>query len=219
MFDFLKSLGRHLLIAAPVLTASFAVGPAFADTITFGELPPNTPLDSPTFSGAPFLTVDGITFSYTEFGSPSPAACFGCGQFGSGTMFIQDPELSGPSDGVLTMDFTTPITSLSFDVALDTPDVLTPGYTVSSFDSTGDLLGVDPIETAPFVAFSEGLFSYSGAPVSSVSLSFDGDDSNNFSLGDLSFVPVPEPTSLSALAVGLFVVGWVRRRGVRRCSV
>ena len=79
MFDLFKSLRRSLLIAAIILTASFAAGGAVADTITFGELPPNTPLDSPTFSGAPFLTVDGVTFSYTEFGSPSPAACFGCG--------------------------------------------------------------------------------------------------------------------------------------------
>jgi hypothetical protein len=207
-----QSLTRPLLIAAFVLAAPFAAGGAFADTITFGEVPPNTPLDSPTFSGAPFLTVDGVTFSYTEFGSPSPAACFGCGQFGSGTLSIQDPELSGPSDGVLTMSFATPVTALSFDVALDTPDVLTPGYTVSLFGGTGASLGVDPIETVPLVAFTEGLFSYSGAPVSSVSISFDANDSNNFGLGDLSFVPVPEPASLSVLAVGLFAMGWVRRR-------
>jgi hypothetical protein len=110
------------------------------------------------------------------------------------------------------MNFATPVSSIAFAVALTTVGTLTPGFTVNVYDASGDVLDTDAVTTSVLDVFSEGAFSYDGADASSVSISFDSADANEFALGN---VTVPEPSGLGVFAAGLAILGVVafRRQG------
>jgi hypothetical protein len=193
-------------LAAVTLLGSLYATTAGATTIDFGSLPQES------ING---VTVGDVTFGYTEFGSASPEALSDV-DLGTGvTQNVQSPALVGPTDGVLTLNFANPISEIAFGVAETTNATLTPGFSVSVYDAAGDLLDSAAVETDPLVLFSEGEFGYDGALASSVVITFDSVDANEFALGSVTYA-VPEPASIATFAVGLMVLGAtvVRRRQI-----
>jgi hypothetical protein len=186
-----------LSLAAATVIGSLYAGSAGATTIDFGSLPQES-VDG--------VTVGDVTFGYTEFGSASPSALFDV-DLGTGvTQHIQSPALVGFADGVLTLNFANPVQYISFGAALTTDQPLTPGFSVSLYDAGGTLLNSTDVDTNPLVLFSEGEFSYDGEAASSMAISFDGADANQFALGSVSYT-VPEPGSVAILGMGLLVLG------------
>jgi hypothetical protein len=115
--------------------------------------------------------------------------------------------------GVLTLDFATAISTLQFGVALLSFRSSTPGFTVELFDPALMSLGITRVNTSRLISFPEGLFTYSGAPVTRAVIDFNETAAIRFALDNLIYepaisTPVPEPASLTGLlALGAFGAG------------
>jgi hypothetical protein len=204
MSSFLRSSLKRPLAAA-LLLGSLCGTSARASTIDL------TPLEGESVNG---VTLGDVTFGYTELGSPSPEA-FGQNIGTGDAQYVQGAAVVGFTDGVLTLSFADPVWQLSFAVAETTNAPLTPGFSVSAYDSGGGLVEGTSIDTNPLVLLSEGQFSYVGLGVSSVAISFDSVDADEFAFGGLS-ATVPEPAGIAVFAAGLMALGVVvaRRRQV-----
>ena len=185
-------------------------GVAQAVTLTFDELP-FQPVDN--------LSFQGVTFDFKVGGVDSTDARYGAGGPGAIT-FVQDPSLEGDAAGILTLDFAEPTSLLNFGVALNTFGSLTPGFTVELFDPALMSLGITPVNTSSLVSFTEGLFTYSGAPVTRAVIDFNETAANRFALDNLTFggsQSVPEPTStLGVLALGAFGASSLLKRKLQQ---
>ncbi|YAF97538.1 MAG: PEP-CTERM sorting domain-containing protein [Nodularia sp. CChRGM 3473] len=172
-------------------------------TLTFDELP-TQPVDGLSFKGVTFdFKIDGVNSTDAGYKFTGPG----------NLTFINDPSLIGSVQGILTLDFSQPISALSFGVALDTFLDLTPGFTVELFDSELISLGITPVNTSTLVSVTEGLFSYTGTAVQRAVVDFNDEDAFAFAfaLDNLTYQPistaVPEPTTiLGSLAVGAFTL-------------
>lgn len=199
----------HKISIAVVTTACIvfgAVSAARAETLTFDELGSPTPADG--------LTVKGVTFDFKIDGVDSTDAIynFSFPPGFPGNLFanLQAPLLDGNAKGILAFDFAAPISALQFAVGLETFGTLTPGFTVELFDTGLKSLGITPVDTNSESVLSEGLFTYSGVPVTRAVLDFDetklGFDPTvapRFSLDNLTYTAVPEASSLfGLLAIG-----------------
>ena len=199
---------RKLLLAV-FGTASIAfatAGSARAETLTFDELGSPTPADG--------LTVKGVTFDYKIDGVDSTDAIYNQSfppQLPPNLFVnLQAPVLEGNAKGVLSLDFAQPISELQFAVGVESTTPVTSALTVELFDSGSKSLGSTPVNTSNQAILSEGSFAYSGVPVQKAVLNFDetkfGLDPTlapRFSLDNLSYTAVPEPSSL----LGLFAIG------------
>ena len=197
-------------VSMAVISAAFIAlgtgGAAQAVTLTFNELP-SQPVDNLSFQGVTFDFKVGGVDSTDAARTRRPAG-------GPGSItFVQDPSLEGTASGVLTLDFATAISTLQFGVALGTVASLTPGFTVELFDPALMSLGITPVNTSSLVSATEGLFTYSGAPVTRAVIDFNETAANRFALDNLIYepaisTPVPEPASLTGLlALGAFGAG------------
>jgi hypothetical protein len=202
-------LHRHNLKGNEIM--SFPIRRSLAAAILLGSVYTTAANANQTidFSGLPAESVDGVTaggvtFGYSEFGSSSPQAFFDQSVGAGNTVLVQPVALVGFADGVLTMNFASPVSEIDFPVALTTNASLTPGFSVTVFDASGDVLETENIDTTALANFSEGAFSYDGADASSVAISFDSVDANEFALGS---VQIPEPGSLGILTIGLMAMG------------
>ena len=204
---------RKLLLAVfGTACITFATaGSAGAETLTFDEL------GSPTSGNG--LTVKGVTFDFQIDGVDSTDAIYNQ-SFPPElppNLFVnlQAPVLEGNATGILSLDFAQPISELQFAVGVESLAPVTSALTVELFDSGSNSLGSTPVNTSNQAILSEGLFTYSGVPVQRAVLDFDetkfGLDPTldpRFSVDNLSYTAVPEPSSLlGLLAIGAYVAG------------
>ena len=193
---------------APLLIATLWLQPVEASlvTVTFGELSPRA---------ATGVSIDGVTFTLT----PSNADATFNYDLGLGDqLYIQDPVLEGDSNAVLTMTFAAPTPVLNFGVGLSLFDPLTPGFTVSLYDASNTLIASTDVNTNTPVLLSEGLFTYSGAPLSRADVSFNAPD-QMFAVDNVQFeTPTPEPGTWLLLASGGGAL-WVVWRRKHSCSL
>jgi hypothetical protein len=84
--------------------------------------------------------------------------------------------------------------------------VLTPGVTVSLFDSSFTRIDKSLLITTPLISFSEGRFTEDGLPVSHASIYFNN-SVPRFVVDNLTFTPVPEPSVTVLMLAGLSFFG------------
>ncbi|NET57931.1 MAG: PEP-CTERM sorting domain-containing protein [Symploca sp. SIO2E6] len=179
----LKKLSMAMAGAAFVALGTAEISAATTN-LTFDELP---------FQAVDDLSFQGVTFNFAIDGIDSTDANYN--SFGPGSInFVNDPSLEGNTAGTLTLDFDMFISELQFGVALEANVNLTPGFTVELFDLAFGSLGVTSVNTSPLVSFSEGLFSYTGAPVKRAVVNFNETSANRFTLDNLTFTsPIVQP--------------------------
>ncbi len=161
--------GRSLQAGAAVIGATllFATGSARAlTTMTMDDLP-TQPVDG--------LSHLGVTFSYTESGSPSTDAVYNSPTGPVTTTHTTDPSLHGDTVGVLQIDFDNPtsVLEMGFAVSVTTSEI--EAVAVELFDPALNSLGTTYINVDPgSFAFASGLFeNTSGACVRRAIVTFD----------------------------------------------
>ncbi|MFQ5946562.1 MAG: FecR domain-containing protein, partial [Anaerolineae bacterium] len=162
---------------------------------TFDEDPPGSvPVDG--------LTFEGVTYGFTVGGVSSTDATFG--GLGPGqTLFVQDPSLEGNASGVLTLDFTSPVSHLGFGLDRNISSPLTPGSNVTLTAADGSVIGTFDLNTATF----EGLFVYDGSPASRAVVTFpSAATAPRFALDNLAIIG-GGLISLEGPGAGLSVAG------------
>ena len=181
-------------------------GSALADTLTFDELGSPTPVDG--------LTVKGVTFDFKIDGVDSTDAIYNQSfppQLPPNLFVnLQAPILEGNATGILSLDFAQPISELQFAVGVESLAPVSSALSVELFAPDSNSLGITSVNTSKLAILSEGSFAYSGVPVQKAVLNFDqtkfGLDPSldpRFSVDNLSYTAVPEPSSL----LGLFAIG------------
>lgn len=195
---------RHAcLLAIAVLMFSFC-SRAGATTLTFNELP-TQPVDDLSFMG--------VKFDFKVGGIDSLDARYNGGGPGIGT-FVQDPTLEGDSAGILTLDFLTPVSTLQFGVALSTAGTVAPGFVVSTYDASLALLATYTITTTQTLTFTEAQFvNPGGVPLGRAVIDFNQSVATRFALDNLTFNPVPEPSTIALACCGALALLFAARRG------
>ena len=169
------------------------------------------------FGTSSLLNADAVSVSGVTFHFNAGTAYYN-GQIGVAgfAVLVSDPLLSGPTTGTLTMDFDSPTSLLSFDLALLSLDTIDPAYTVTLSDGSVIVGSTTP---QPGGLFSEGTFLYTGAPITGAAITFfNGTDSmggnvTDFGLDNLTF-EAPEPSTQLLFAGALLALGVIRKRKI-----
>jgi hypothetical protein len=193
------------LVAAAALAAALHVGPGIAEAVSTYNFETQAP-----GTATPFSVADtGVTAS---FSSPADPGGFTIAPTFFSTLpgqVLLDPGPAGADNIPLTMGFSQPIASITLLFALNTQVTAVPLNLSTSAGGSASATGAVP---AGF-AFPEGSLSFTGAPFTSVVLSSPAFD---FAIDNVVVTPavpgVPEPGTLSLVAVGLVALGVVRRR-------
>ena len=146
-------------------------------------------------------SLNGVTFSYDNFGNPADFAS------------VDSTGIFGTTPGALIFDFSAPATGLKLDFALfdnTPPSVVLNDALIAIFDN-GDVVSI-PAIFDPSLGEEVGALSYTGNAFSKASMFFSVDDPF-FSVENISYEPaaasVPEPATFLLLAAGLFgLAGW-----------
>ena len=150
-------------------------------TLEFDELP---------FQPVNGLSIEGVTFAFTLNGHPFNDANYN--SFGPGPgPFVQCPCLEGNTRGTLTITFDKPTTIVEFGVGLSTTVPLATGFTVDVIGPSGKSRGVFPVATSPAPTFTGAQFSYSGAAVSQVVITFNSAAAGRFVIDNLTYHTAP----------------------------
>jgi len=196
----------------PLVLLLLAAPSSWAGSIQFSEL-----------GTASLLDVNGLQINGVQFGFAPGQGIFNqqIGTAGTAVLSI-DPVLSGPTTGILTLQF-LPTNFLSFDILLlsiatiDDSDLGAnggPAYTVLLSNGTTLNRGAAP---QPNGLYSEDHFAYSGSLIDGATISFfNGVDSFGMSVSQFGLDNVavgrPESATFALLGAGLLLVGLKFRR-------
>lgn len=135
-------------------TASNPAAAVVQTTIQFGEA-------SGSVNGQTLL---GATFGFQIAGVDSLDAYFNT-PIGAGPGVLQnlsDPVLEGNAAGVLTIDFASTATNISFGIARSQGNILPNAVQVTLLDSNLNVISSTPVSLQLLLGFPEGLFTYTG---------------------------------------------------------
>jgi hypothetical protein len=190
--------GVLLLLAAPAqATAPVAVD--FSVLMVNGV---DTAID---ITSPASLTLNGVTFSYDNFGAPINE--LGAPVFAQAQAF---GIFGNPNNGVLTMSFDVPVSELAFNYS----NLSDAGIPVD--DALVALLGFSDGELNGVVVVPGNLndpmtFDYTGPAFTNASLFF-AVEAQFFTVDSIVYTPAPEPASLLLFGSGILCLGVVRRR-------
>jgi hypothetical protein len=200
---------RILFVAllAQFVVTSVALGASTA--VDFSSVLPDTDITVPNT-----LTLNGVTFTYDNFGSPINDA-------GNPVYGLAQPwGIFGiPNNGVLTMAFSAPVTGLSFDYinssAASGGQVEDALFGLMGF-SNGNLNGVVGVAGNLNVPLT---FDYTGPAFTNASFYF-AYEADTFRVQNIAYTlaPVPEPETYAMLLAGLGVVALIVRRRKERIA-
>ena len=194
----MRKLGAILALALFMSAPTAQAG----STLTFDELP---------FQSVDGLSYEGVTFGFTVGGSPSTDAYYGA--VGPGPLtYLQGETLEGNAEGILTLDFASPISHLEFGLALNTRDPVTSAYTVELFDDSLVSMGIISLNTNPLMYWSEDQFTYSGTPISRAVIDLNDCYARRFAIDNLGTSTIPAPGAILLGSIGASFVSWLRRR-------
>ncbi len=137
-------------------SAAVTASVAGRTTIAFDELPANTFVNGQSVLGA--------TFGFEVAGIDSLDAYFNAliGAVPGTTQNLTDPVLEGNAAGVLTVDFSTTATNISFGVARSQSGTLPNALQVTLLDTNLNVISSTPVTLQQILSFSEALFTYTG---------------------------------------------------------
>lgn len=191
----------QIVPALLLICSLFFAQTAAAFTITFDEI-------AATQVGAAGVQIGHVTISY--FGNPDYSA--NIGDLGP---IVGNPLLLGDSIGLLLLDFAVPTTLLRFNFSLDAFKIVTTGVMAELFAPNGDLaatIGAAADFFNQVTQLPEGMLLYEGAAISQAFLLFDIVDSTSFTIDNIAYQPVPEPSTLLLLVAGLAGVGFLKKK-------
>lgn len=204
----LKTIVINLSLRAGTVLAVLAGGIAQATTLTFDDLPFQTPQ---TLDG---VNLQGVTFDFKVDGKESTDATYGFDVSEGQITYLQGLGIEGDAGGVLTLDFDKPTSKLEFGAALSTFDDIKPGFFVELFDAGLKPLSKDTLDGKALVKYAEALFSYTGVPVKRAVVSFNNNFESKivvdnvplprFGIDNLTFEStksIPEPASVFGLVL------------------
>jgi hypothetical protein len=160
------------------------------------------------------LTLDGIIFSYDNYGSSTDSAS------------INNNGISGTTLGLLTFNFDAPAYSLNFDFFLrgGAPGLI-PDALIVTLSNGGNGVADLTFQTTSFIPYDPrnpvkeslafGSFAYGGAPFNQAEMYFSL-DAPYFNVSRITYNPAPEPATVVLLACGMLVLNWRKVYPVKR---
>jgi hypothetical protein len=213
MLKRIYSIKSALLIGTLLLFGQLAEVMAEPMTLTFDDV---------SVGSINGRTIQSTLFQFTLNGAPSTDALLNTGFTSTPQRFIACPCIEGNANGILSLSFYNPTTLVRFGIALSTTNSLMPGFTVELYDKENNLINFSLVNTAPVSvnSFSEGEFNYSGQLVSRAVINFNESGLSfplrRFAFDNLTTDPIPEPTTIALLGIGLLGVAGKIVRGKGR---
>jgi hypothetical protein len=140
------------------------------------------------------VTKGGVTFDFTD----SSGADYDSNGPGQET-FVQDPSIEGPTAAeTVGITFSQAFTVVQFGLALSSLSPVSQMATVSLYNGS-TLVLTTTFDSSLTDIFAEGLFTYSGAPVTGVTITpASSTATTSFALDNFE-VTTPEPSTFSML--------------------
>lgn len=191
----MRFLSRTLLPIFATILLTLTATIARADTITFNN-------DTQEIKTQPFMSVDSLlaTFRTSSNASQLQVINFGAASNNSNALFVP-----GPASDALIIDFSTLVSSISLDFGFDLPTdpqttaVLTLFLDGVQVGQTSMLVNQNGLLDQT-IAFSTAIFNQA---VFNVALAGNPGCCSTELIDNVTFTPVPEPTTIVLLGLGL----------------